>query len=375
MRFLLPLSLALTSAAQAAAPFPAPMQTLNHPGARSAVHVDGQRTLAVDDDGATAVLVPRQGPARAVTFPGNGKLRSPTVTPEGRTLAVQLAFDECQVVVWDVTAGRQVAAVQGDFTHIFGCDRPEGGEFNFDTHFTPDGRFLLTRDDSGLRRWDARTGKLLRTQPGKFESLHLSPDGRTLAALGAGRRVELWASDLGRRLKVTPRQPADCFRTMGAGVNWSADRTKLAFSCDREVRVWNVAAGGLRSYPRMDRREYPDTPMFSPDGQFVLANERQFGVAVWNVGSGRRVAHLKTPGPSVQVTDVEVTPNNLLFAALDDGRILRANLQQPAQVLEPLRPFPDKARLWPSLAVSREGNRLAVASGDGRLNVYALPGN
>lgn len=372
---LLPLSLALASATQAAASFPVPIQTLNHPEARWAVHIDSQRTLAVDYDGAAAVLAPQQGSPRAVNFPGNGKLRSPLVTPAGRTLAVQLAFDLCQVVVWDVTAGRRVAALQGDFTRVFGCDRPEGGEFSFDTHFTPDGRFLITRDDSGLRRWDAHTGKLLRTLPGKFESLSISPDGRTLTALSAGRKVELWASDLGRRLNVMPRQPADCFRTMGAGVAWSADSTKVAFSCDREVRVWNVSAGGLRSYPREGKRKYPDAPIFSRDSQFVLANERQFGVAVWNVGSGQRVGQVKTPGPSVQVTDVEVTPNNVLFAALDDGRILRANLKQPAQMLEPLRPFPDKARLWLSLAVSREGDRLAVASGDGRLNVYALPGN
>lgn len=374
MRFLLPLSLALATAASATAPLPTLLQSVTHPGARWTVHVDSERTLAVDPDGAAAVLVPRQGSPRAVRFPGNGKLWSPLVTPEGRTLAVQLAFDSCQVVVWDVTAGQKVTALRGDFTRVFGCDRPEGGEFSFDTHFTPDGRFLITRDDSGLRRWDAHTGKLLRTLPGKFESLNLSPDGRTLAVLSAGRRVELWAPDLGRRLKVTPRQPADCFRTMGAGVIWSADRTKVAFSCDREVRVWNVAAGGMRSYLREDKRDYPDTPIFSPDGQFVLANERQFGVAVWNVGSGQRVAQVKTTGPSVQVTDVEVTPSHMLFAALDDGRILRTNLKQPAQVLEPLRPFPDKSRLWPSLAVSREGDRLAVASGDGRLNVYALPG-
>lgn len=374
MPFLLPLSLAVASSAQAAAPFPAPLQTLSHPQARWAVHVESQRTLAVDYGGAAAVLLPRQGSARAVKLPGNGKLRSPLVTPAGRTLAVQLAFDHCQVVVWDVTAGQRVTALRGDFTRIFGCDRPAGTEFSFGTHFTPDGRFLITRDDSGLRRWDARTGKLLRTLPGTFGSLDVSPDGRTLAALSSGRRVELWASDLGRRLEVTPRQPADCFRTMGAGVAWSADSTKVAFSCDREVRVWNVAAGGLRSYLRENKRESPDTPVFSPDGQFVLANERQFGVAVWNVASGQRVAQLGTTGPSVQVTDMEVTPSNLLLAALDDGRLLRANLKQPAQALAPLRPFPDQARLWPSLAVSREGDRLAVASGEGRLNVYALPG-
>lgn len=76
--------LTLATAATAAAPLPTLVQTVNHPNARWAVHVDRQRTLAVDYDGAAAVLLPRQGPPRTVKFPGNSKLRSPLVTPEGR---------------------------------------------------------------------------------------------------------------------------------------------------------------------------------------------------------------------------------------------------------------------------------------------------
>ncbi|WP_227978444.1 WD40 repeat domain-containing protein [Deinococcus terrestris] len=335
--------------------------------------MDRQRTLATNMENGI-LLVPRTGTPRSFEVPG--KLWANTLTPQGRMLAVQLAFDDCQVVVWDVTAGRKVTALRGDFREVLACGRET--EFVFDVQFTPDGRFLLTADQTGLRRWDAHSGKLLRTLPGQFFSLGVSPDGRSVVTVGAQYRAEVWTADLSRRLKALPQQPADCYRGPGvwpSGLNWSPDSTRLAFSCDREVRVWNVSAGGLRSYPRQAKREYPDTPTFSPDNQFVLANERQFGVAVWNVASGQRLAQLTTTDSGVQVTDIAVTPNNLLFAALDDGHILRANLKQPAQVLEPLRPFPDKARLWPSVAVSWEGDRLAVASGDGRLNVYALPGN
>lgn len=350
------------------------MQTLNHPNARWAIHVDRQRAVAVDDDGAAAVLVPRQGSPRTVKFSGNSKLRSPLVTPGGRVLAAQLDFDRCQVAVWDVTAGRKIAALEGALTRVLDCGQDTS--FIFDIGFTPDGRFLLTADQTGLRRWDAQTGRLLRAVPGKFLSQHVSPDGRSVVTVGEGRRVEVWATDLSSRLKALPPQPTDCMRGPGpwpTGATWNADSTHLAFSCDREVRVWNVAAGGLRSLRRAGRYEYADAPTFSPDGRFVVADEDSAGVAVWNLASGQRVAQLGTPGPGVQVTDVVIAPRNVLYAAWTDGRLARLDLKQPSQALEPLTAFPNKPGLWPSLAVNREGNRLAVASGDGRLNVYALP--
>lgn len=301
------------------------------------------------------------------------------MTPDGRVLAVQLDFDKCQVAVWDVTAGRKVTALNGALTRVLACGQDT--EFIFDTGFTPGGRFLLTADQTGLRRWDARSGRLLRTLPGQFFSLHISPDGRSVVTVGAEYRAELWASDLSRRLGALPQQPADCLRGPGAwpsGIAWSPDSTKLAFSCGREVRVWNVAAGGLQSLKREGKLTYADAPTFSPDGRFVAADEDSAGVSIWRTGSGQQVTRIDMPTPGVQVTDVEIAPNNVLYAAQTDGRVVRADLERVGTPPTPWTPFasrPGNVQMWPSLAVSREGDHLLTASGDGRLKVYALTGN
>lgn len=373
MRFLLPLGLLMT-AASADASLAAPLRSVTHPNARTALHVDRLRAVATDADGGAAVLVPRTGTPRSLKVPG--KLWASVVTPPGRTLAAQLDFGKCQVAVWDVTAGQKVTALKGDFREVLACGRET--EFVFDLQFTPDGRFLLTADQTGLRRWDARSGRLLRTLPGQFLSLGVSPDGRSVVTVGAQYRAEVWAADLSRRLKALPQQPADCYRGPGiwpGGLNWSPDSTKLAFSCDREVRVWNVTAGGIRSLRREGKREYPDAPIFSPDGRFVAADEDGFGVAVWQTGNGQRVTQIRLAAPQIQITDVEIAPNNVLYAAQTNGQVTRLDLIRRSPLLEPLTAFPNRPGLWPSLAVSRAGERLAVASGDGRLNVYALPGN
>ncbi|MEF2278103.1 WD40 repeat domain-containing protein [Deinococcus sp. YIM 134068] len=340
--------------------------------------MDRQRAVAVDYDGAAAVLVPRQSSPRAVKFRGNSKLRSPIVTPEGRILAVQLDFDRCQVVVWDVTAGRKVTALEGALTRVLACGQDT--EFIFDISFTPDGRFLLSADQTGLRRWDARTGRLLENVSGKFLSLNVSPDGRSVVTVGEGRRVEIWTADLARRFKSLPTQPVDCLRGSGGPwpgeLSWSADSTKLAYSCEREVRVWNVAAGGLRILKREGKRDAPDAPTFSPDGRFVVAGEYQSGVAIWQTGNGQRVAQIDMPAPEVQVTDVTVGPGNTLFVACSDGRVTLHDLERRGNLLTTYEPFTKtRPNAWLSLAVSRDWGWLAVASADGRLNVYALPGN
>ena len=91
VRSLLPLLLALGASATAER-LPALVQSVTHPSARWAFSVDSQRAVAVDSDGAAAVVFPRRGPPRAVKFSENGKLRAPLVTPEGRVLAVGLVI-------------------------------------------------------------------------------------------------------------------------------------------------------------------------------------------------------------------------------------------------------------------------------------------
>lgn len=381
MRPLLPLllgSAALASSPANTSPVDRAAHTFTHPSAQTAVFVDQGRVLAMNSDEGAVVDFSSSRAPHVVKV--SGKFRYPRVTVDGRVLALQLDFDRCRVVVWDLGKARAITALRGDFTKVFGCDDPFGTEFFFSTQFTPDGRFLLTLDSAGLRRWDARTGHLLRFRPGTFLTLSVSPDGRSVAALGGERRIELWTADLTRRLKATAPQPQTCLRggMFPSETVWSPGSTHLAFSCDQDVRVWNVRTGGLRSLKRAGQREITDAPLFSPDGRFVVSDEDGGGVTVWNTDSGQRVGRVGPLKGGVQVTDVRITPAHLLLAALSDGRVARLDLAQGARPLPPLNLFSEgrsatSPGLWPSLAVSPDGSRLAVAAGDGRVMSVPLP--
>lgn len=162
---------------------------------------------------------------------------------------------------------------------------------------------------------------------------------------------------------------------MGARPNWSPDSRLLTFPCNGEVRVWNVQAGGLRSYQRAEQSEYAEAPVFSPDSRFLVADEDGAGVEAWDIATGKRVASTG-PVKGTQVTAVVVTKQNLVLAALDDGRLLRLDLQQPGSALQPIQVYDRPqtgATLWPRLTVNAEGTWLAMSSGRGQVKVVPLP--
>ncbi|WP_051935344.1 hypothetical protein [Deinococcus sp. YIM 77859] len=150
--------------------------------------MDARQAVAVDDDGGAAVRLPRPGSPRAVKL--SGELRSPLVTPQGRLLAVGLDFNRCTVAVWDVTASRAVTRLPGNFRPVLRCG--QATEFVFNPQFTPDGRFLLTQDETGLRRWDARGGRLLRALPGSFLNLSVSREWGWLTVTSGEGRLNIY---------------------------------------------------------------------------------------------------------------------------------------------------------------------------------------
>lgn len=343
-----------------------------HPAAQTPLTAGYNQVTAFNPDAGSTVTFDGSSQPHALKLPG--KLAwNPRLTPQG-VLAAQLDFAKCRVVLWDLSTQKAISTLQGDFKETFGCGR-DGTEFVFNSAFTADGKFFLAADHRGASRWDVQTGKRLNVRTGGWYGLDVSPDGKTVALLSEGRRIELWASDFSRRLKALPAQPANCLNFMGARPNWSPDSRLLAFSCNGEVRVWNVQAGGLRGYQRVQQNEYTEAPVFSPDSRFLVADEDGAGVEVWDVATGKRIASTGLVA-GTQVTDTVVTKQNLMLAALDDGRLLRLDLEQPASVLRPVQVFerPQKGvTLWPRLAVNPEGTWFAMSDGRGRVTVVPLP--
>ncbi|WP_433473320.1 WD40 repeat domain-containing serine/threonine protein kinase [Spirillospora sp. CA-142024] len=136
-------------------------------------------------DASGEATTPLKKPLPVVLAGGPAATFQLAFTPDSATL---VCAGTGQIWRWPVATGRGAAHELGDD----GADQL--------TALSGDGRLLATlRGQGPVRLWDAATGARLRTimPGGRAYTKALSPDGRTLAAVGAG--IELWDTATGRR--------------------------------------------------------------------------------------------------------------------------------------------------------------------------------
>ncbi|GAA5513042.1 hypothetical protein Dcar01_01768 [Deinococcus carri] len=193
----------------------------------------------------------------------------------------------------------------------------------------------LTVTDAGQTLWTATTPGLRWARVGP-----LSPDGRTLALLGAFGYVQLWDVPTGQR------------------------RATL-LAADRKSDKVSLAA-------------------FSPDGRTLVTHAYPYDLSVWDVATGKRLAQLagsQTRRVFLPGLQVDFIPNSGLFsvaggeapAMVFSTRTgeLRAKLPAPMQLYPGLGTFP---RGSVAADLTDDGERIAVLYANGEIRLHDVPG-
>jgi WD40 repeat protein len=116
---------------------------------------------------------------------GDEILYSAALSPDGRTLALCTA--ERSLEVWDTAHHRKASAPWAARVRPADC----GSEA---LAIAPDGGTLALLDDSGIRRWDLRTGRKLPTlEADQVSDVRFSANGDFLVAMGS-RALLMWRS-------------------------------------------------------------------------------------------------------------------------------------------------------------------------------------
>ncbi|HYH67740.1 MAG TPA: hypothetical protein VD866_23790, partial [Urbifossiella sp.] len=288
-------------------------------------------------------------PGRVMT--AGAWVRGMDVSPDGTLVAGSSLRNELRV--WEVATGRERFKLLGH--------GDTGGARV--VRFTPDGRRLVSwgdRDET-VRTWDTRTGRLLAehtTRPADVKhdpddpfgehrrllgSTHpdVSPDGAALA-INTGKAVRLIDTTTGETTRTLDT----------AGTGWTE---RVAYSPDGKRLAVAV--------------RLPSTETRLPDGRLRSSGSKDFGLSLWDVGSGKRLWTASAPGwvPAA----IAFTPDGTKLATtgVDDPPTAvhfwdSATGAAAGRVSIPLR--------GGALAFDRAGRRLAVGLHDTTAVVFDL---
>jgi RNA polymerase sigma factor (sigma-70 family) len=226
------------------------------------------------------------------------------LSPDGRLLAFQDATSMDAFCLWDVEQGR--------LRHRL----PLGEEWWHRAAFSPDGKTLVTAQNSGvIRAWDVATGRgrLLGRHKREVFSLSFTADG-TLVTLSGDQTVRFWDLAAGRersQLTLPEFTPGAAVAPDGRTVAvWSFHNPEL----DHGVRFLDAASGRPAEGWVAPETKQVHAVRFATDGKTVLIGKEDC-VLVWDPKAGKRLRTL----PGRPGYDLAFAPDGKTVAALGTG--------------------------------------------------------
>lgn len=358
---------------------------------------DGRRLISAGQDKTlrlwnTADWSPLRGLTNELGF------RAAKFLPDGRTLA--LCTTDQLVLLWDTESWREAAVLKGHRLNPLQVD------------CSPDGRFLATSSsDKTVRIWSAavrpREEHRRPHPPDAAKSwwrMSLSPDGQTFLSLFTNGTYCLLDTVTGRE---SLRRPVPVRRPVGAAVSplgtlvafgtadgrirlwdstgereiamlsahtnrvfhlvFSPDGRRLASAADEEpILVWDVAdAKVISTLESVRGSQQVHGLTFSRDGRMLVAGHFRGEVRVWDIASQRLVFRLDEH--ELQTRGVALSPDGqTVISGANTLKFRDLNTRRLETELSPML-----YRVW-SLAISPDGQRLAIGGYDGIVKVLDL---
>jgi WD40 repeat protein len=252
-------------------------------------------------------------------------------SPDAKTFAVARGDRQATVELWEAESGKPLPCLARQIK----CQLIEA------LAWSPDGRTMASGGPGSaiIRLWDTRTGELLRSFGGSWQSvlrLAWSADGKTLAACSEQGELALW--DAGSGQEHPGINPNLKVRRMA----WSPAGKVLALGGlgpDHDVEIWRWEGdSGKLLHPLHLPHKPPGDVLalaWSSDGT-VLASSGMYDrtVCLWEAATGKVLKTLPEKG----VPSLAWSPDGKTLAIVKGGsgeiRLWEPKSEEPPRVLE-----------------------------------------
>lgn len=215
------------------------------------------------------------------------------------------------------------------------------------------------------RLYDTRTGRILRTFPGRFGPVAISPDG-DVAALGAPNTIttyELASNAPLARVRVAAGGAYPYITFSPTGALYAVTATSASAYDPGSGRPLTTLQG-LRFDPNTQQIAWPLS--FSRTGTYVAGVTAGGQASVWNAATGQLRAHI-APAAGDSIFDVALSPNGSYLATADgDGTAHIWNATTAQQISQ----LAGVAGGVGSVVWAPDGTRVLTAGEDGTARIW-----